>query len=170
MEMKILGNRCEAIGDQLGFHICLAIDGQGLGGGGGGLCLMWRESISVEIIGSAANYIDCLVQTDEVESKWRSTGFYGYPDRTRRRESWALLRHLSLLSDKPWLLMGDFNDIVSDSEWRGRIPQPPWLLRGFREAIQHSGLQNVTFQGYQLTWEQGRAIQHSGLQNVTFER
>ncbi|CAH9083997.1 unnamed protein product [Cuscuta epithymum] len=36
------------------------------------------------------------------------------------------------------------------------FPHPPWLLRGFREAVWASGLSNFHFEGYQFTWERWR--------------
>ncbi|CAH9078478.1 unnamed protein product [Cuscuta europaea] len=59
-------------------------------------------------------------------------------------------------ADRPWLVMGDFNDIMFASDKRGRIPHPPWLLRGFRETVWASGLRNFSFQGCQFTWERRR--------------
>ncbi|KAH9670971.1 reverse transcriptase domain-containing protein [Citrus sinensis] len=36
--------------------------------------------------------------------KWRLTGFYGFPESSRRRESWDLLRLLAGSSNLPWLI------------------------------------------------------------------
>lgn len=52
--------------------------------------------------------------------------------------------------------MGDFNDILRQSEKVGNHPQPRWLIQGFREAVESSGLKNFNFNGYQFTWERGR--------------
>ncbi|XP_019178334.1 PREDICTED: uncharacterized protein LOC109173550 [Ipomoea nil] len=92
--------------------------------------------------------------------KWRLTGFYGYSDRGRRRESWQLLRTLSSLSTLPWVVMGDYNDILDQSEKYGRTPHPQWLINGFRDAVADSGLVDVPFSGHQFTWVKSRGTDH----------
>jgi len=61
--------------------------------------------------------------------KWWFTGFYGYPETDRRRESWDLLRTLAQDNALPWFI-GDFNDILSNEEKRGQVTHPPWRIRG----------------------------------------
>ena len=41
--------------------------------------------------------------------------FYGCPERRGRRESWDILLNLSNKSDLPWCIVGDFNDILTNS-------------------------------------------------------
>ncbi|KAH9727416.1 reverse transcriptase domain-containing protein [Citrus sinensis] len=84
------------------------------------------------------------------------TGYYRYPESARRRDSWNLLCYLATISSLPWVCLGDFNDLFSNSEKRGRRAQPNWKLNGFREAMVDSGLVDLGMEGYQFTWEQGR--------------
>lgn len=53
----------------------------------------------------------------------------------------------------PKPVMGDFNDVLEEDEKRGGKPQPNWLINGFREAVESSGLKDMGFEGYQYTWE-----------------
>ena len=39
-------------------------------------------------------------------------GFYGHPATCKRQESWTLLDQLSRRSNLPWMVMGDFNEIM----------------------------------------------------------
>ncbi|GAU36460.1 hypothetical protein TSUD_166260 [Trifolium subterraneum] len=87
---------------------------------------------------------------------WRLTGFYGYPENERRRDSWDLLRTLSQDNTLPWCIMGDFNDILSNEEKRSKVNHPPWRIRGFREAVQDSNLVDLPLIGYPFTWIKGR--------------
>ncbi|CAH9094097.1 unnamed protein product [Cuscuta europaea] len=61
----------------------------------------------------------------------RFTGFYGCPERSRRRETWNILKSLSLGSDKPWLVMGDFNDIMFASRKERSCSSPSLAFEGF---------------------------------------
>nr|GMC71154.1 uncharacterized protein LOC109184143 [Ipomoea batatas] len=45
---------------------------------------------------------------------------------------------------------------IDTSEKIGGAPQPVWLMQGFQEAIDFSGLMNFNFHGFQYTWEKGR--------------
>ncbi|XP_019153894.1 PREDICTED: uncharacterized protein LOC109150438 [Ipomoea nil] len=48
--------------------------------------------------------------------------------------------------------MGDFNDLLDQSEKNGRAPHPPWCINGLREAIADCDLQDLPFDGPQYTW------------------
>ncbi|XP_019168532.1 PREDICTED: uncharacterized protein LOC109164453 [Ipomoea nil] len=52
--------------------------------------------------------------------------------------------------------MGDFNDIRNSTEKIGTHPHPQWLIRGFNDGIESSGLRDFDFDGCQFTWEKSR--------------
>ncbi|XP_073124282.1 uncharacterized protein [Henckelia pumila] len=87
---------------------------------------------------------------------WRLTGFYGFPERNRRNQYWNMLQMLSQRSALPWCCTGDFNDLISQSEKRGRILHPTNLINGFREAVVDSGLVDLGMKGHWFTWEKSR--------------
>ncbi|CAH9135345.1 unnamed protein product [Cuscuta epithymum] len=60
----------------------------------------------------------------------------------------------------PLMVIGDFNDILYDSEKKGCIPHPRWRLRGFRDCVEECGLRDFLFMGYQWTWERGKGTLH----------
>lgn len=109
----------------------------------------------VEIKGSCNHYIDCEVMCGQV-GRWRYTGFYGCPERHRREESWSLLTQLYGVSQLPWCIAGDFNDIMFDHEKKGGRPQPRFLLDGFRNVVANCGLTDLGFSGSEFTWESSR--------------
>lgn len=82
--------------------------------------------------------------------------FYGFPERGRRRELWDLLRSLASRSSLPWVVIGDFNDLLYQHEKSGGNPHPDGLLRGFGETLEECGLFQLPLRGYQFTWERGR--------------
>ncbi|XP_074374181.1 uncharacterized protein LOC141714567 [Apium graveolens] len=124
-------------------------------GHGGGLALMWKNEGVVDIKASCDNYIDFEVECEQV-GRWRYTGFYGCPERTRRQESWNILHALALKSQLPWCVLGDFNDMQFSFEKRGGRPQPNNLLVGFNDAITDCGLEDLDFTGSEYTWEKSR--------------
>ena len=73
----------------------------------------------VEILEADHAHIDTLVKGEVSIDWWHLTGFYGAPETSRRDESWALLKVIRDRSTLPWLVIGDFNEIVSVSEKEG---------------------------------------------------
>nr|GMD77815.1 ribonuclease H [Ipomoea batatas] len=153
METFLNKRRMEPIRVQLGFHNMFVVDACGHRGG---LVMFWHESVEVEVTGYSSNHIDTVVTMDIGSPRWRFTGYYGYLERARRREAWQMLRNLAGLSSLPWVIMGDYNDLLYPEEKRGRHPHPNWLIAGFSEAVADSGLQDVVFKRNQFTWEKSR--------------
>ncbi|XP_050211630.1 uncharacterized protein LOC126661804 [Mercurialis annua] len=105
----------------------------------GGLVLMWTQTMNVSVQDVCDNYIDAeVVHSGGI--RWRFTGYYSYPERSRRKDLWDMIKRLSTSSKLPWCLMGDFNDILAQEEKRGGVSQPNWLLDGFLSTMVESGL------------------------------
>lgn len=143
--------RLEALRVKLKFDFCLSLD---CIGHSGGITVLWRSNTNVSVLGYSRNHIDLLVS--DLNGNWRLTGFYGFPERGRRRLSWNFLQNLASQSDLPWACIGDFNNLLSSSEKRGRVEHPQWLFRGFREAVADCHLIDIPLKGYPFTWSWGR--------------
>ncbi|KEH26190.1 endonuclease/exonuclease/phosphatase family protein [Medicago truncatula] len=107
--------------------------------------------VDCSLINFSQNFINLKIK-DQAVGNWRLTAFYGYSDSGRRRESWDLLRSLSTLLDDPWCIIGDFNDHLSTLDKRGGPERPPWLIRGFQDAVNDCNLLDIPLIGYQFTW------------------
>ncbi|KAK6140574.1 hypothetical protein DH2020_025681 [Rehmannia glutinosa] len=137
---------------KLGYEGLFAVSSMGHSGG---LSLFWKYNNMANLLSFSQNHIDVSIHLENT-SVYRLTGYYGFPERGRRRQSWNFLRHLANQSTLPWCCIGDFNDLLSSSEKRGNIDHPSWLLTGFRSAIDDCGLVDLGMLGYQFTWERGR--------------
>ncbi|XP_031124299.1 uncharacterized protein LOC116026992 [Ipomoea triloba] len=145
--------RLQPIKQRLGYAGLFSVDSIGHRGG---LALLWKEGTEVDIKSFSANHIDAEVCLSSGDLKWRFTGFYGCPERVRRSESWNLLKQLAVRNSLPWVVLGDFNDILYPNEKRGGNPQPRRLIEGFSDTVETSGLRDFKFEGYQYTWEQSK--------------
>ncbi|KAL0289661.1 UNVERIFIED_CONTAM: hypothetical protein Sangu_2608000 [Sesamum angustifolium] len=94
-------------------------------GRSGGLALLWNKQVHVDLLSFSKSHIDARVKLTDEESYWRFTGFYGAADASQRSVSWNLLRHLSTVSNLPWLCASDFNAILSDTEKKAQIRHYP---------------------------------------------
>ncbi|KAK2665571.1 hypothetical protein Ddye_004145 [Dipteronia dyeriana] len=124
-------------------------------GKSGGLCLMWDNSIIVDLLSYSPGHIDVRIQ-DEGNRVWRFTGFYGNPVQAQRLNSWTLLRRLAGLYNMPWVVLGDFNEIMCDSENVGGSNKNWRDMARFREAVDDSNLEDMGFVGAKFTWSNKR--------------
>jgi exonuclease III len=138
----------------LNFNSCLSIDVEGRSGG---LSVMWRSSVNCRIENYSRNFINLIVEDREKEN-WRLTCYYGFHERERRRHAWDLLRNLRDMSDLPWCIIGDFNDLLSHEDKRGTHPN--WLCNGFCSAVSDCDLTDIPLEGYPYTWIKSRGSPH----------
>lgn len=147
METMIKFTKLDQVRRRLGFKGLFMVEGEGHGGG---LALLWKETSMVTIISSSLNYINAKVQLEGIPV-WRLTGFYGFPERSRRRLSWDLLRSLYQNPSSPWCVVGNFNDILHPCEKSGGVRQASWLIDGFQTAVSECGLSELSMIGYPFT-------------------
>ena len=121
-------------------------------GSKGGLAMLWKEGIKVEVKTYFQEHIDVWVERGWNGSHWHLTGFYGNPNTAKRPESWAKLKFLKGTSSLPWHVIGDFNDITGLSEKEGGRPRPRRQMEIFNDAINHCGFWEVDFIGPRFTW------------------
>ncbi|XP_062021007.1 uncharacterized protein LOC133737483 [Rosa rugosa] len=85
------------------------------------------------------------------------TGFYGHrPTTSERHHSWELLRRLvHMYPNLPWLIFGDFNEILRDEEKsEGRL-RPLCQIQRFSSVVADCALKEVEFRGPLFTWSNG---------------
>ncbi|XP_019184584.1 PREDICTED: uncharacterized protein LOC109179530 [Ipomoea nil] len=152
METKVARDHAERLRVTMGFEGLFYVDNDGLSGG---LALLWKKNSTARLLSYSKNYVDVEV-TMAGYPHWRMTCYYGFSQRNRRAESWDLLRTLAAKSDLPWIVVGDFNDLLYQYEKRGGNPHPNSLLRGFGETLEDCGLAQLPMVGYPYTWEKGK--------------
>ncbi|XP_031127667.1 uncharacterized protein LOC116029767 [Ipomoea triloba] len=156
METKAQSAQLERLKIRLGYEGLFTVDRVGLGGG---LALFWHTSDMASLLSYSGNHIDVIVTLAD-KPPWRLTCFYGFPERSRRQQSWDLLKDLKDRSSLPWVMIGDFNDIANHGEKRGHIPHPDNLIRGFNETLQDCELSDLVMRGHEFTWTKGRGTDH----------
>ncbi|CAM8972072.1 unnamed protein product [Rhodiola kirilowii] len=115
MGTKAEKSRMEQVRIQLGFECGFSVERNGRSDG---LALWWKKNLNISVKRYSDYHIDTIV---EHESPFRVTLFYGQPMVNRRAETWELLRSLSADWDLPWLVFGDFNEVLFG-----------WEVKGFR--------------------------------------
>ncbi|KAL0448194.1 UNVERIFIED_CONTAM: LINE-1 reverse transcriptase [Sesamum latifolium] len=86
----------------------------------------------------------------EVGNGLESKVAYGANDIITRRELWHALDSLSDQIDVPWLVCGDFNAVLDDSEICGTAGDTRQSMEEFQGCLVNSGLLTLPMQGF--TW------------------
>jgi hypothetical protein len=149
METKLPSHRMEAIKFKIGYASNFVVDNVGRSGG---LALIWSEEVRVDIQNFSQRHISAKVQMEANGNSWYLTGFYGQPDVGKRHEAWSLLRHLRLLS----LCVGDFNEIMEESEKFEGPRKPQGQMGAFCDTLRDCQLHDLGYVGAQFTWSNMR--------------
>ena len=125
-------------------------------GRSGGLALLWREGTDIRFKSCSHSHIDAVVHREGCESPWKVTGFYRHPNTGKWYTSWQLLETLNAQCSFPWLVCGDFNEIVHSDEKVGWKDRDAEQMGAFRETLSRCGLFDLGFVGPNFTWCNGR--------------
>ncbi|KAK4381552.1 putative mitochondrial protein [Sesamum angolense] len=146
-ETKCKKNRIETLKRKFDLFGC-CVESQGRSGG---LALLWHKLLSVQLQSFGHHHIDATIYPESETEAWRFTGFYGFADVACRQRSWDLLSTLKNQSRRAWLIVGDFNEILDDSEKIGGRQRPLWQVRRFREALASIDVFDLGFEGDPFT-------------------
>jgi hypothetical protein len=152
METKCSKVRIEMVRVKLGFTGAFTVDPVGRSGG---LALLWKEEQEVEIQNFSRRHINAIIMEEGVQP-WKLTGFYGHPEWAKRHEAWDLLSHLKSYLPDPWLVIGDFNEILEQSEKEGGIQRREAQMDLFRNTLENCQLSDLGFIGPKFTWVNSR--------------
>ncbi|XP_030479441.1 uncharacterized protein LOC115696692 [Cannabis sativa] len=136
----------------LGFGGFFSVDVRGKSGG---VALLWRDSDDIKVLGYGVNYIDVEVSEND-GNRWRLTGLFGEPNRSLRRNTWDQIQTLKDMYALPWCIIGDLNNVTSESAKRGGNPYPNCLVDGFGNMLEECNSVDMDLCGYPYTWEKGR--------------
>lgn len=118
-ETKVPRAQTATIAGSLPFDSWFLVDPIGFAGG---ILVLWNSArVSISVINQNAQGVHALV---EVPSKtpFFLSAIYASPKFINRKLLWDNLRDVAVSVNMPWLLIGDFNDVVCQSEkWGGGL-------------------------------------------------
>ncbi|GMI78226.1 hypothetical protein HRI_001491900 [Hibiscus trionum] len=122
VEPRISGSTADCVISSLGFLNSHRVEADGFSGG---IWLAWSDDISVDIISNHFQFIHCRVTTKVNSNSFLATIVYASPNATRRNALWHHLCDLASVIHSPWILFGDFNATLCDSERQGCASAKP---------------------------------------------
>lgn len=142
-------NHALVVIQQLQFDSSSWVESQGRSGG---IWLLWNKSrVGIQILSSTQHFIHALVE-DDGRPPWLCTVVYINPNAQLKRSGFEEIRNLAGTITLPWLIVGDFNDILAGSEKIGGRPVDMRRCNGFSNWIQNCGLIDFGSVGPKFTW------------------
>ena len=116
--------------------------------------MLWNESPTffVEIITHSEHSIHALVKVQSLSVSFLLTVVYDPPQFHKRKYFWEYLETLALHVSLPWVLLGDFNDMILDEEKLGGLLVNRTRMSAFRNCMDNCRLIDLAFHGPRYTW------------------
>lgn len=128
---------------------------------GGRIWLVWDSVLSVVVFKKSAQMMVCGVFEPESQT-YLTVGFvYAYNTEVQRRSLWEEIQQVSshhLVRNKPFVILGDFNQILSASEHFSILPYdlPVRGMEEFRDCLVQNELEDLETRSIFFTWSNNR--------------
>uniref|UniRef100_A0A803PQ90 DUF4283 domain-containing protein n=1 Tax=Cannabis sativa TaxID=3483 RepID=A0A803PQ90_CANSA len=120
--------------------------------GSGRIIVAWQPSAySVDIKYCSSQLVHCYIHSMKQNEKFFVTFIYGFNDEQKREELWGNLEKLATGIQEPWIILGDFNEILYANERVGRKAQSNPSQR-LRDCMELCEITDLKFSGSFLTW------------------
>lgn len=131
----------------LGYNKMFTVPPIGLSGG---LAVLWKDCYKVEILSSDKRIIDLKVEFGSVN--FFLTCVYGDPVTENRHRVWERLESIGVARDNAWVLIGDFNELLDNSEKLGGPERHESTFWDFRNMVENCKIKEVRSSGNVLSW------------------
>lgn len=156
METHIQFNKVKNFWQRVGYHPVHVVEAQGHSGG---IWALAKMGLNLDI--SVWEYTNQSISL-EIKSgtqKWICTSIYASPNYTTRAIFWQHLCDLSRSLDLPWLLMGDWNEILLPGEQKG-CSFSHSRAAVFENVLDACGLLDLNTTGGKFTWHRIQGYRH----------
>nr|DAD39206.1 TPA_asm: hypothetical protein HUJ06_013529 [Nelumbo nucifera] len=107
----------ETLCRKLHYYNSSSIGARGLNGG---LLCGWKDDLTVRIIDSSQRHIELRVESNPQNHSWTILLLYSQPSRGNKENYWnSLITSKTYFLNTPWIVIGDFSDITSTSDYEG---------------------------------------------------
>ncbi|WZZ75662.1 hypothetical protein YC2023_087032 [Brassica napus] len=125
------------------------------GHGAGGLALLWKEEIKLEVLDATPNLYDTRIEYQD--KVFYASFIYGDTDKQKRKVLWQYLVSLAEMRDSSWFITGDFNDLICNEEKVGGPDRAEGSFGDFRMFFSEGDLYDLPHSGDPLSWRGQRA-------------
>lgn len=126
----------------------------------GGIWLLWKgDIVSVDVIVANEQVVHTLVKR-KTDADWLFSAVYASPKAAKREKLWEFFAQVSRSHNLPWLVAGDFNEIINSFSKEGGNPSKTHKYGGLLACMDKCQLMDLGFYGSQFTWNNCREGQN----------
>ena len=164
METKFGGNKAKEITAGLPFDGAIHTETIGLSGG---LWLLWNDDkVSVEELAKTEQEIHTEVKVCASNLSWIFSTIYASPKNEDRCVLWNNLNKVAELHNKPWVMVGDFNEPLLDEDKFGGRGVSVNRSLAFKDCLDSCNMVDMGFAGSKYTWTNKRDISNLILERI----
>lgn len=117
---------------------------------GGGLALFWKNSVDVSLLYADKNILDVHIIYEE--KQFNLSCVYGNPNSSLRHIVWERLSRFGVNRRTSWCMVGDFNEILNNSEKLGGPRRGDATFCPFSDMLNSCGMTEFPGTGNSFTW------------------
>ncbi|KAL5553189.1 hypothetical protein UlMin_040590 [Ulmus minor] len=121
----------------------------------GGICVTWKDHIDLEPMSVSKNLVSSLIFSNLVSTPWLLSVVYGSVRSVEKRSFWNNFHKSVDRFNGSWLVLGDFNGVMSNSDRHGGREETSSLVHMIN-ALYNLGLLELPSQGLKYTWSNGK--------------
>ena len=123
----------------------------------GRILILWKQDkIHLSVLESNAQLIHCAIDCKTTAKRFQVSFIYGLHSIMVRRSLWINLNSINANMNCPWLLIGDFNSILSPTDRFNGVEPNAYELQDFVDCYSDLGLGSINTHGPLYTWTNGR--------------
>ena len=163
-ETRVGGDRAAKIIDGLPFDGSITTDTISYAGG---LWILWKsEEVEILPLSSTEQEIHAIVKVRSSDISWLLSAIYASPRLAERRILWDNLKTVAHLHNLPWLMIGDFNEVLSDDDKFGGNHVNLNRALEFKDCLDKCNMVDLGFTGPKFTWTNRRPISSLILERI----
>lgn len=117
----------------------------------GGIILLWNNKFTLDVVSLYDRYLHCQIKDFAHHIKWHATFLYMTPQKENQAQIWDNLLHLQPPNQEPWMIIGDFNCILSLQEKLGGIQRTTKYMTQFMNFLNDAALMSLPSSGNSST-------------------
>ncbi|KAF4380255.1 hypothetical protein F8388_024548 [Cannabis sativa] len=123
---------------------------------GGGFCLAWRNDVTIDIVETFDSGFHGVIPSSRGSCRWHLFCIYWTPYPEKKAAFWKWLTDKVSVCGEPWMVLGDLNAILDNSEKVGGNRCSRREGAFLRDFLMNTGGIDLGFQGVQCTWHNAR--------------
>ena len=121
--------------------------------------MLWKkEEAKVDLLTATEQEIHATVKVCHSNLNWFISAIYVSSHLVKRRLVWSNLSEIAKHHNLPWLMLGDFNEVLSSEEKFGGNQINLNKALEFKECLENCNFLDLGFAGPKFTWINKRPV------------